>query len=103
MHRSEEGGGGGEIIRGVLTGRNCQYHRGRHTRMMKGRKIDPIAKVGSSKYGNNGKCSRTLFEGLNISESTKEVLIEAGNHGLARSTWSTYIVIQYSRENASHM
>ena len=87
MHRSEEGGG---EERGVLTGRNCQYHRGRHTRMMKGRKIDPIAKVGSSKYGNNGKCSRTLFEGLNISESTKEVLIEAGNHGLARSTWSTY-------------
>ena len=38
----------------------------------------------------NGKCSRTLFKGLNISESTKEVLIEAGNHGLARSTWSTY-------------
>ena len=53
-------------------------------------KFTPTAKQGSSKYGNTGKCSRNMFENLGLSEDTIKTLAEAGNHGLARSTWSTY-------------
>ena len=52
--------------------------------------FSPLARKGSTKYGNSGKCSETLFSGFKLSEGTMKVLTEAGNHGLARSTWSTY-------------
>ena len=52
--------------------------------------FSPAAIRGSTKYGGAGKCSETLFTGLRLSEGSMKVLTEAGNHGLARSTWSTY-------------
>jgi hypothetical protein len=48
------------------------------------------ASVKGSKYGNKNRISDILFQGLNLSEGTKRVLAEAGEHGLASSTWSSY-------------
>ena len=45
-------------------------------------KFTPVAKLGSSKYRNCGKCSGTLILGMNLSEEKKKALIETGNHGL---------------------
>lgn len=52
--------------------------------------FSPVAVKGSTKYGGAGKCSGSLFTGFKLSEGTMKVLTEAGNHGLAKSTWSTY-------------
>jgi hypothetical protein len=37
-----------------------------------------------------GGCTEELFKNSSISESTKKILVNVGNHGLAKSTWSTY-------------
>ncbi len=50
----------------------------------------PIATPGSSKYGKSNRLSSQLLEKYNLSNSTKEVLADAGEYSLAKSTWSSY-------------
>jgi hypothetical protein len=50
----------------------------------------PAGRKGSSKYGNLGKVSETLFKDFNLSKESREALAAVGNYGLARSTWSSY-------------
>ena len=50
----------------------------------------PFMKKGNTKYGGKRGCSEELFRGMNLSEGSKRILIEAGNYGLAKSTWSSY-------------
>ena len=52
--------------------------------------FSPVAITGSSKYGAKGGCTAETLKSFGLSESSKVALIEAGNHGLARSTWSSY-------------
>lgn len=48
------------------------------------------ARRGSTKYGPIGKCSGTLFKDFKLSAGSLAALTDAGDHGLAKSTWSTY-------------
>lgn len=50
----------------------------------------PAAIIGSSKYGNRGGFTEKALETFNLSDTSRKALITAANHGLARSTWSTY-------------
>jgi hypothetical protein len=52
--------------------------------------FQPASVEGSSKYGKEGKCTEKLLTRFNLSDSAKKVLTNAGNYGLARSTWSSY-------------
>jgi hypothetical protein len=47
-----------------------------------------------TKYGNGRRITGNLFEGHNLSESSRIALTEAGEFGLARSTWGTYETAQ---------
>jgi len=60
--------------------------------------FSPKAITGSKKYGSIAGPG-DLFKDLEISESSRAALAEAGKHGLARSTWSTY----NTAEKALHM
>jgi len=51
--------------------------------------FSPKAVTGSKKYSDKSGPDN-LFKNINITERSKAVLAEAGKHGLARSTWSTY-------------
>jgi hypothetical protein len=53
-------------------------------------KFTPVAKKGSTKYGNNNRVSKELFDSFKLSEESKRALAAVGDYGLARSTWSTY-------------
>jgi hypothetical protein len=45
-----------------------------------------------TKYGNDRRISKDLFEGYNLSESSQVTLAE--DFGLARSSWGTYKTAQ---------
>jgi hypothetical protein len=45
---------------------------------------------GAKKYGKEGLLSRELFGKLELPKNVKKRLAEAGNYGLAKSTWSNY-------------
>jgi hypothetical protein len=50
--------------------------------------------MGSTKYGNQRRCSSLMLEGFNLSEKSTSALLEVGDHGLAKSMWSTYSTAQ---------
>ena len=52
--------------------------------------VNPASVKGSSKYGYTGSFTQESLEKFGLSASSKAALLEAGNHGLAQSTWSSY-------------
>ena len=50
----------------------------------------PKATLGATKYGSAGVYSEESFKNLAIAESWRKSLAITANHGLAKSTWSSY-------------
>jgi hypothetical protein len=86
-----EGGGGKRGSISQLHQKNGKYLKSLITGTYT---YTPVAKKGSTKYGNQRRCSSLMLEGFNLSERSAAVLLDVGDHGLAKSTWSTYSTAQ---------
>ena len=53
-------------------------------------KFTPTVVTGSTKYGAANACPKNLLDSFELSLDAKQALLEAGDYGLAKSTWSTY-------------
>ena len=67
------------------------YITNSHYRIMS---FEPIAKIGSEKYGKNGLFSSSSFKGTVFSASDKKLLKLAANHSLSSKTWSAYRTVE---------
>lgn len=57
-------------------------------------KFNPVCVYGTKKYGPNGMYNEESFKKYNFGKSVSNVLVNAANHSLANTTWSTYNTVK---------
>ena len=50
----------------------------------------PVPKKGSGKYGGGDLMGGKLFSNMNLSKEVENSLVNIGNYGLSKVTWSNY-------------